>query len=169
MGIPSIRCGSVSVHSIRVKGKLENLQAVVKRMRIDILFMQETFHQPTDAVIRKIRKTPGCSIIEQARPFELGRPKHGGGLAILSLKSNVTVRKICYIEFHTTQFEYIVGHVECRPHKRSYMVVVIYRPGGSDIEPEFFRDLGNLLRRVYKRGRDIVLAGDIKVTINALS
>ena len=131
MAIPSIRCGSINVHSIRVQGKLEKLKDVVKKMKVDILFMQETFHSPTDAVIRKIKNTPGWNLIEQARPFEFGRPKHGGGVAILSLKSGVKVRKICYNEFHTTEFEYIVGHVECPPHKQSYMVVIVYRPGVS--------------------------------------
>ena len=106
------------------------------------------------------------TVVEQARTTvdRLGQQKHGGGVAIVLIKPDISVVKISY-HFHTTQFEYIVGRVTYNTHS-SFMLVVLYRPGGSKLKPKFFEDLEQLLTKVSRPGLEIVLAGDINIYMN---
>jgi len=160
----------LNVHSLRTDGKLEQLQSLLMKRKIDVTFLQETWHEfGKSGVIGKLERA-GYTVVEQARPVKFdaqGRPIYRGGvLAMVLRNSDISVRKIPYVDFRTTHFEYTVAKIACKSRGWECYAIVLYRPGGSVVEPGFFADLADLLARVCSSGRNIILAGDVNIHLN---
>lgn len=168
MSRTKIRLGNLNIRSLCVEGKLDDLKYVVEHRKIEILCLEETWHMSSKSrVITEMRKIPHWTVVEKARPItadSLGRLKHGGGVGIVSTQPDISVSKIGF-HFHSTEFEHVVGRVECNGHQ-SFVLVVLYRPGGSKLKPQFFEDLRLLLEKASNLHLEIVLAGDVNICMN---
>jgi len=114
----------------------------VSSLDLDILALQETWHENTDSLALRRAVPPGYSVVERARDgkpnVKLGaRASVGGGVAII-YRSQFKAKKLTTLP-HCKTFEYVSCQLKIAGQE-NVVILSIYRPGSQALTAELFRE-----------------------------
>ena len=157
--------------SINIRSLSAKFDAVLEEFRdrrFDLLMLQETWHDTDDVTIRRLR-TEGYSVIERARPrsrrAEASLGVNHGGVAIVAA-SGLRLARVDVGVVPTT-FECVAARVTSGTS--TYVVVVIYRPGGPAPTANYYVELADVLDRVSTLADPLVIVGDVNIRLERSS
>ena len=155
---PQCTFGCLNVRSLC--GKVDDILELQRDRAIDVFCMVETWHDPESVAICRLRST-GHSVVDRPRPrvsTDTLSVNHGG-VAVVG-KPGVRLTSValgpCPATFEVTAARATIG-------SKSYVVVVIYRPGSEDVTQTFFDDLSDLLDQVVTTNDVLFIVGDLNI------
>jgi len=163
-----MKVGSLNIRSIGKKSA--SVHDLLQSLRLDLLALQETWHENVDSLSLRRAVPEGYAFIEAARQrssTELDAAKDrslsGGGVAII-YRHSYRIKKLPTLPTVQT-FEYVGCRVSLPtlPSNNDVMVMSIYRPGSKKVTPLFFSDITILLESLVTYRCPIVLLGDINI------
>ena len=160
-----IKIGSLNIRSIGKKSA--SVHDLLQSLRLDVLALQETWHENVDSLSLRRAVPEGYAYIEAARQRSIteldaakDRTLSGGGVAVI-YRNNYRMKKLPALPIVQT-FEY----AGCRLSlscKSDVIVMSIYRPGSKKVAPLFFSDFTILLESLVTYRCPVVLLGDINI------
>lgn len=149
-----------------VGNKFFELRTTVVESRYDVLLLTETWHTSSDDTALRNCIPPGYICLDEPRPpTDIGRTNHGGVAAVISNESLKHHRIVLKIK--TTTFEYLCFSVT--GPAATVVVLLIYRPGSSEVTDAFFSELASVLELVALYKCQIIVAGDFNIHVESKS
>ena len=129
----------------------------------DVFLLTETWHTAgTDVALTRCAP-PGFSIVGEPRPTKKASATNHGGVAAV-INDHLTHRLITP-PFKPQSFESTCFSVTSSA--ATVVILLLYRPGSSDVTSEFFADLTKYLECLALYKCQIVIAGDFNVHAEA--
>jgi len=130
--------GTLNIRSIN--NKSATVTNIISSFQLDILSLQETWHENTDSLSLRRAVPAGYSVVEAAKVGKAtarlqDRSAIGGGVAII-YRSDFKTRKIMTLPSFKT-----MENVCCRitvPRQGDVVILSLYRPGSKPLTVEFF-------------------------------
>ena len=130
---------------------------------IDVLALQETWHESSEDIAIRSVVPPNFSFVEAARPSVIPNltscSHQWGGVAILFRKT-FNSRSVNgfpnYSSFESVAVE--LSHASMR-----FLVVSVYRPGSSAVTLQFFTEFSNMLEYLTVRCCPVFILGDFNI------
>lgn len=165
--LPGLLIGSLNTRS--VNNKSATINDIISSLNLDILAMQETWHENADSVALRRAAPPGYSFVEAARDVKFTsnlrtRASVGGGVAII-YRSEYKPKKLSALPCCKT-FEYVCVQLKI-PNQRDVIALSIYRPGSKSLTAELFAEFINefsvLLDALATFRCSLLLLGDLNI------
>ena len=153
----SLKFGLLNAQS--VGNKFTAICDEVDTSEYDVFLLTETWHTAsTDTALARCAP-PGFSIVDVPRPTNnLTVTNHGGVAAVIT--DNVTYRSM-RPPFQPRSFESMCFTVTSSA--ATVVVLLLYRPGSSDVTSEFFVEFAKLLESLALYKCQIIVAGDFNI------
>jgi len=165
--LPGLLVGSFNIRS--VSRKSATVCDMISLLNLDILALQETWHENTDSLALRRAVPSGYSVVEAARTGKLNvklsaRTSVGGGVAII-YRSQFKAKKLTTLPQCKT-FEYVSCQLKVA-NQGDVVVLSMYRPGSKAFTVELFRDfmreVTSLLDALATFRCPLLLLGDLNV------
>lgn len=167
--LPGLHVGSLNIRSVNKKSA--SISDIIETSSLDILALQETWHEHSDSLSLRRAVPPGYCVDETARDAKItdrlqARYSLGGGVAII-YRSEFKAKKLTTLPQCKT-FELVC----CRLHSTragDVIVLSVYRPGSKPLSSIFFSEFISLLESLATFRCPILLLGDLNIRLDRTS
>ena len=155
---------SFNVRSIN--NKSASISDLISEYHLDILSLQETWHESTDSLSLRCAVPPGYNVVEAARNGKTGinemrmHSTAGGGVAII-YREQYKCHKVVSLP-SVKSFEFVCCRITTTA-RYEFTVLSIYRPGSHAVTNEFFNDFTVLMEALATFTCPIFILGDINI------
>ena len=149
-----------------VNRKSATITDIIASSNLDVLAIQETWHENSESLTLHRAIPPGYSVVEKAREAKVtinlrARVSTGGGVAII-YRSEFKCKKLLTSSSYKT-FEYVCCRLTASGSGSDVVIVSLYRPGSKPLTAEFFSDFTSLLEALATFRCKLVLMGDVNI------
>jgi len=156
---------SFNVRSIN--NKSASISDLISEYHLDVLALQETWHENTDSLSLRSAVPPGYCVVDAARNNDHNdnsdvrmHSSAGGGVAII-YREAYKCHKVVTLP-SVNAFEYVCCRLTTTT-RYDVIILSIYRPGSHAITNEFFNDFTVLLESLATFRCPIFILGDINI------
>lgn len=154
-----------------VASKIDDVLELRRDRSIDVLCLVETWHDVDSVAFRRLR-VDGFSVVDRPRPrsapADRPRPRpalaelspNHGGVAVVAAPG-VHLAIVTTVADVLSSFESLC--VRVTHGQFAAIIVVVYRPGSSDIQPVFFTELSSLFDAVAAYKETVLVVGDFNI------
>jgi len=161
--LPGFLFGTLNVRS--VSNKSATICDIIASNDLDILAMQETWHENIDSLSLKRTVPPGYSLVEAARENKLSdklttRSNSYGGVAII-YRSKYKAKKVTTL-LSCKSMEFVC----CRLNtgcQGDMIILSVYRPGSKPLTDEFYSEFTTLLESLATYRCPVIILGDLNI------
>jgi hypothetical protein len=144
-----------------VVNKIDDVLELRRDRSLDVLCLTETWHDVDSVALRRLR-TYGFSVVDRPRPrsalADLS-PNHGG-VAVVAVPG-IHLASVSTVADSPSSFETLC--VRVTSGQFAAIIVVVYRPGSSAVQPVFFSELSSLFDVVAAFQESVFVAGDFNI------
>ena len=145
-----------------VGNKSTNICSIITESRYDLLLLTETWHINSDDTALRNCIPDGYICIDKPRPTtDITKTNHGGVAAVIS--SERLKHHRIELKINSTTFEHLCFSIT--GPAATVVVLLIYRPGSSDVNELFYTELAKVLEVVALYKCQIVVAGDFNIHV----
>lgn len=160
---PHLTMASFNVRSIN--NKSATISDLISDYHLDVLALQETWHENTDSLSLRFAVPSGYNVVEAARNGktdinEMKMNSVGGGVAII-YREQYKCHKVVSLP-SVKSFEFVCCRLTT-PARYEFTVLSIYRPGSHAVTNEFFNDFTVLMEALATFTCPILILGDINI------
>jgi len=169
--LPGLKVGTFNVRSANKKSA--TISDIIASLHLDILALQETWHENTDSLSIRSAAPHGYCIVETARPRDpkssdklQARVSVGGGVAIIHRAEFKAKRINSLPKLKTCEV------VCCRmstANNSDVIVLSLYRPGSKSLTTEFYTEFTTLLEALVTFRCPVFLVGDLNIHFERVS
>ena len=151
-----------------LNNRTDVINQLIQDTGTDVMCLTETWHEDSDAACIRRLRTRGWQVIERARPIPTGMPTDNlnyvnhGGVAIVA-RAGIKIAKLKSV-IEPVTFEHLI--VNLSTGGASCTLVVLYRPGSSQINQLFFSEMESLFEALSMMSTPCVITGDINVRLD---
>jgi len=155
--------GGLNVRSINKKSA--TISDILTTHKLDVLAVQETWHEGSDALSLRRAVPDGYDVVEEARSKKAGselREYAGsyGGVAVI-YRNDVKAKKLTTLPSCKT-FEYVCCRLNTS-RQGDVVIMSVYRPGSKHITSEFFTELVAVLESLATFRCPTLILGDFNI------
>ena len=145
-----------------ITNKLDDLLDVRRDRSVDVLCLAETWHDTGCAAFNRLRAA-NYQVVDRPRPRSdalADQSTNHGGVAVITAPG-INVTPVNAVADEPLTFEYVCARVTVGQF--SAIVVVVYRPGSSAVQPAFFDELSSVFDVVATYQEAVYIVGDFNV------
>jgi len=156
--------GSLNARSIN--NKSATITDLIDELRLDVLAIQESWHENSDALSLRSCVPPGYAVVDAARPrvydsSDVGvRAVSGGGVAVI-YRAEYKMHKVTTLPTATT-FEFVCCRLSAST-MGDVILLSVYRPGSSSLTNAFFDEWTTLMEALVTFRCPLLLLGDLNI------
>ena len=153
-----------------MKGKVDDVSALFQGHGLQILALNETWHEGYDTGAIKRLRGMGFTVLEEARPRSSQvsedsiRWSNNDGIAVVARQGLRLTKVSIGLSFKT--FEYMCCRVSSGG--ASFTHVIVYRPGSENITYAFHKEIQSLLERTDSFSGPLYITGDVNIHLEKI-
>jgi len=161
--LSDLTMASFNVRSINNKSAA--ISDLISEYHLDVLALQETWHENTDSLSLRCAVPPGYCVVDAARNgktdnAEMRMNSAGGGVAII-YREQYKCHKVVSLP-SVKSFEFVCCRLTTTA-RYEFTVLSIYRPGSHAVTNEFINDFTVLMEALATFTCPIFILGDINI------
>lgn len=147
-----------------MRNKSATLTDILVSRDLDVFALTESWHeQEGDLAVRMSCPTGYKSLDVPRSSSAIGRRKKRGGGVVLLYKDGITAKRLKFANAPST-FELLGASMTCAGS--TFIVVVIYRPGGESVDNQFYDELTDVLEQLSTYSCPVVITGDLNLHLD---
>ena len=154
--IHQLKLATLNAYSIRNKSAV--LADVLLCYDLDVFALTESWHEKDDDLaVHLVRHTGYQSLHAAQSSSSVGLRKQRGGGVVLLYKDSISTKRLSF-GISPTTFEVIGASMSCS--SLTFVVIVIYRPGGDAVTCQFYSEQTAVLEQLANYICPVVVTGE---------